>query len=230
MSFYRDLFLRHFRDWTDVACKTWGYRQPREEFFQRVLSRLTDPIAEWIGYGIHYELIVESGVQFNLLENRAGKGPYKWFSKRTGATEPQCNWEYYVQVAQFVRLWQPCSIANWRLTFEDELMDLTVRRDGELLWCVEVKERPNQLERLLAKLMSHGMEGVDLLSPDRGKDALRKAKYLVNHQPRFFSAVAICLTRDFRVAYPRENVFVLSESHPPLETLRAPPRPPLRSS
>ena len=228
MSFYRDLFVRHFREWVGAACDAWGYSQPREEFFHRVLGRLTDPIVDWIGYGIHAELVVEDGVQFNLVENPSGKGPYKWFSKRTGAAEPQCNWEYYVQVAHFLRLWQPCRMVNSRLTFEDELMDLTVRRNGQILWCIEVKERSHQLERLLMKLGSLGTEGVNLHSPDRGNDPLRKAKYLVNHKPQLFSAVAIDLTRDFRVTYPRETAFALLVARPPIETLRAPPPPPLQ--
>ncbi len=62
MPFYRDLFVRHFREWVGAACDAWGYSQPREEFFHRVLDRLSDPIVDWIGYGIHAELVVEESL------------------------------------------------------------------------------------------------------------------------------------------------------------------------
>lgn len=222
MAFYVEVFQRRFRDWVAAVCDAWGYSLPNEAFYQRVRERLTDWTLEWIGYGVDAGLILERGLQFDVAGNALGKGPYRWFSQRSGAAEPQCNWEYYVQVAFFARLWEPCQEASLRLTFEDELMDLAVRRHGRLLWCIEVKEQAPQLERLLAEIESHGA-GVDIEAPDRGNDPLRKAKYLVRHRPKFFSGVAIGMQRDFQVLYQGKNAFRLVEANPPLNALSEPP-------
>lgn len=222
MTSYVGIFERHFRDWVTEVCHAWGYSLPDEAFYLRVRERLTDRTLEWIGYGIEAGLILERGLQFDVADNAPGKGPYKWFSQRSGAAGPQCNWEYYVQVAFFARLWGPCRHAAVSLTFEDELMDLAVRREGQLLWCIEVKERPAQLERLLRKIESHGA-GVNLQAPDRGNDPLRKAKYLVTRRPEFFSGVAIGVQRDFQVLYQGEDAFRLVDANPPLRALSEPP-------
>ena len=222
MAFYVKIFQRHFRDWVAAVCGAWDYSLPNEPFYQRVRERLTDPTLEWIGYGVEAGLILEHGFQFDVIGNAPSKGAYKWLSQRSGATEPQCNWEYYVQVAFFARLWEPCQKAALRLTFEDELMDLAVRRHSQLLWCIEVKEQAPQLEQLLAEIKSHGAR-VDLEAPDRGNDPLRKAKYLMRHRPESFSGVAIGVQRDFQVLYEGKNAFCLEEANPPLDALSQPP-------
>ncbi len=219
---YVEVFDSHFREWAASACDEWGYPAPKVEFYQGVRKRLTDQTFEWIGYGIEAGLIQEEGLQFNLADNPAGKGPNKWFSQRSDVDEPQCNWEYYVQVAFFARLFQPCREATLGLSFEDDLMDLAVRAEGHLLWCIEVKEKAVQLDKLLAELESHG-NGVDLDAPDRGNDPLRKAKYLVKHRPKFFSGVAIGMQRDFEVSYRGARAFKLLKAGPPLDALREPP-------
>ena len=101
-------------------------------------------------------------------------------------------------------------------------MDLAVRAEGQLLWCIEVKEQAIQLDELLAGLESHS-NGVDLDAPDRGNDPLRKAKYLVKHRPKFFSGVAIGMQRDFEVNYRGARAFDLLEARPPLDALLKPP-------
>jgi len=222
MAFFVEVFQRHFRDWVAAVCDAWGYSLPNEAFYQRVRERLTDETLEWVGYGVEAGLILEGGLRFDVAGNAPGKGPYKWFSRRSDVAEPQCNWEYYVQVAFFARLWEPCRHAGLSLTFEDELMDLAVRREGQLLWCIEIKERSTQLERLLREIESHGA-GVNLRAPDRGNDPLRKAKYLVTRRPQFFSGVAIGMQRDFQVLYQGKNAFRLVEASPPLKALFTPP-------
>ncbi len=225
MTTYVEVFDSHFREWAASACDEWGYPAPKGEFYERVRKRLTNQPLEWIGYGIETGLIKEEGLQFNLAGNPAGKGPYKWFSQRSDVDEPQCNWEYYVQVALFARLFQPCREATLGLGFEDDLMDLAVRAGGDLLWCIEVKEQAAQLEKLLAELESHG-DGVDLDAPDRRNDPLRKAKYLVKHRPKFFSGVAIGMQRDFEISYRGARAFDLLEAKPPLDALLKPPPAP----
>lgn len=222
MSDYARVFDLHFRRWVASVCDAWLYERPNEAFYARVRTRLTDPVVEWVGYGIERGAIIEQGFVFNVADNAPGKGPYQWFSRRKAATEPQCNWEYYVQAAFFARLWEPCRGASYTLTFEDALMDLAIRGQGKLLWCVEVKESAPQITRLLRALVIPGT-AVNLEAPDRGNDPLRKAKYLVRHKPEFFSAVAIGSEHHFRVVYPREDSFQLIEDVPPIAALTAPP-------
>jgi hypothetical protein len=216
------VFYRHFREWVAAACREWKYDHPDEAFYRSVRERLTDEILKWIGYGINAGLIREYGLRFNVAGNAARKR-YKWFSERRNAAGPQCNWEYYVQVARFIRLWNPCKAAGLDLIFEDKLMDLAARRGGKLLWCIEVKEKIVDLEHLLMGLVAHGTAGVDLKAPDRGKDPLRKAKYLVTHQPEFFSGVATGMQRHFRVIYGGPGTFNLIDASPPLNVLSEPP-------
>ncbi len=131
------------------------------------------------------------------------------------------NWEYFVQAAEYVRLFRLAAVERLELTFEDELMDLTLRRGERLLVCCEVKERPAQIETLLngkpssrgngrKGLMQH-QRRVDLQEKDRGNDPLRKAKYLATKRPDYFYAVAIGRRYEFRMDYPTGWAFRLTE-------------------
>lgn len=51
---------------------------------------------------------------------------------------------------------------------------------------------------------------VDLAAPDRGNDALRKAKYLVRRRPEYFCGVALGVRFEYRVSYPERMAFRLS--------------------
>jgi hypothetical protein len=119
------------------------------------------------------------------------------------------NWEYFVQVAEYLRVREATARHGFTVWFEDALMDVTVRRVSELLWAIEVKEKARQLPVLLEQLREHAV-GVDLDAADRGNDPLRKAKYLVKHRPPYFSLVAIGERRDFSVTYT-EGGFHLRE-------------------
>jgi hypothetical protein len=183
-----------------------------------VRKRLGTDTIRWIGLALQREWIVErDGHYFDIKGQREGKGPYKWFSRRSTAGNPACNWEYFVQVAYFARLQVPCERARLTLALEDGLMDISVRRGQDLIWCIEVKEKKAQLDQLLKGIKRHGAEGVTTQGPDRGKDPLRKAKYLMRHRPLSFSGVAIGAEYHYRVAYESERTFSLVEAKPPVE-------------
>jgi hypothetical protein len=130
----------------------------------------------------------------------AGKGPYAFFSESSLTQLPAPNWEYFVQIAEYLRVRAAVASRGLRVTFEDDLMDLAVYGDDGLLWCIEVKEQARQLVPLIAGIREHGAH-VDFELPDRGNDPLRKAKYLVRRRPPYFSAVAIGCRLDFGVTY-----------------------------
>ncbi len=220
MATYAEVFGRHFREWTLSISQVQGFSPPPDEFYDEVRRRLTDRTVGWVGFGIAAGLISENGHVFNVKGNLPGKGPYKWFSDRGEADRPQCNWEYFVQTAFFARLWVPCEKAGLTLSFEDRLMDLTVKRsDNHLLWYIEVKEDALQVEDLLVNLVPVGRDGVDVGKEDRGNDPLRKAKYLVGYMPDFLTLLANDLELNFRVVYQVPNYFKLVAARPPLVPL-----------
>jgi hypothetical protein len=156
---------------------------------------------------------------FTIAGLVAAKGPYSWFSANRGRGVPSPNWEYFFQVAEFVRLARRLP-ARYTIGFEDGLMDVSVRADASLVWYVEVKRRPATLKPLLAGRQRYGAK-VDLEAPDRGKDALRKAKYLVRHQPPLLSLVGGEDRLHFRVEYPSGDSFRLVDVDDPLRMLAA---------
>ena len=87
---------------------------------------------------------------------------------------------------------------------------MTPRSDGDtLLWYIEVKAAANQLPRLRAELGRLG-HMVDADAPDRGVDALRKAKYLLRHRPRYLSLVGGEERQHYDVTYTGMASFALT--------------------
>lgn len=95
-----------------------------------------------------------------------------------------------MQAAEFVRLKTELEPKGYSVQFEDELMDISVYRGPDLVVCFEVKEQASQLGPLLKGIKLHG-KGVELTSPDRANDPLRKAKYLIRRRPGYFGLLAI---------------------------------------
>ena len=143
--------------------------------------------------------VVVEGGRFTLAGLPPGKGPYAFFS-RSQKGEPAPNWEYFVQMAAFLKFEEALAPRGFTVNFEDDLMDISVSQDGSLLWCIELKEHAKDLDPLLAGITSHG-QAFDASAPDRGNDPLRKAKYLIRRRPPYFSLVALGKRLDFRVHY-----------------------------
>jgi hypothetical protein len=203
-------FDQMFRDWTRSACKEWGYPEPDETYYLAAFARLSPGLRTLLATGLQEGLIISHGRTFTLRGLAPGKGPYAWFSRYAQVQRPNPNWEYYVQVAEYVRLSRFAAAVGLTVTFEDGLMDLALYRNGKLQVCVEVKERRTQLQRLLQSLRAHE-HAVDLKSPDRGNDPLRKAKYLVKRRPRYLCGVALGARVEYRVDYPDDAGFRLVE-------------------
>jgi hypothetical protein len=192
-----------------AACAEWGWREPTDAYFTELHRRLPAGLRAIVARGHAESLIVTNGWKFTLKDLTAAKGPYQWFSKRRWNNGPHPNWEYFVQVAEYVRLHRVAVTQDLRLTFEDDLMDLALYRGPDLLVCVEAKERMQQLEHLIKALRRYE-RAVDFSAPDRGNDPFRKAKYIVRHRPRYFCAVALGGHLEFRVDYPFGRAFLLS--------------------
>ncbi len=160
--------------------------------------------------GLAEGFVISHGWRFTLKDLAPTKGPYRWFSEREWQGGPHPNWEYFIQVAEFVRFHRVAAAHDFHLIFEDDFMDLALYQGESLEICVEVKERAAQLRRLIAGIRQHE-GGVDMAAEDRGHDALRKAKYIVKHRPRYFCGVALGIRMEYRVDYPRDRAFQLAE-------------------
>jgi hypothetical protein len=158
--------------------------------------------------GLTDGILIPEGRSFTLKGLNAGKGPYNWFSRDSRRRVPRVNWEYFVQVGEYVRLVPVAAQYGLKLTFEDRLMDIGLYEGDELVVCCEVKVYKEQADKLIAGMKRYE-EGIDYQSADRGNDPLRKAKYIAENRPRFFYVVAIGYRRDFRVEYPDGNEFHL---------------------
>lgn len=204
----------HFRQllklWGQVACSDWGYPAVDSAWVDRACVRLPSGLQDAVAAGVASGTIITDGTRFSLLGLSPGKGPYAWFSRNNSSQSPAPNWEYFVQVAEYVRLKSELDPKGYRILFEDDLMDISVYKGPDLVVCCEVKEKSSQLDSLVRGIKTYA-GSVDLGAPDRGNDPLRKAKYLVRRKPRYFSALAIGKRLEFALTYPDENSFVLRE-------------------
>ncbi len=69
------------------------------------------------------------------------KGPYNWFSRDNTNQKLNPNWEYFIQVAEYVRLSQAFKNEDYALTFEDSLMDIGVYRNNKLVGLLRNKRK-----------------------------------------------------------------------------------------
>lgn len=201
------LFDEQLTTWITSACGEWGFDTPADPVVGLVKQRLPSGIRSMIGLGIERGIVLPEGHTFRLKGLPDGKGPYRWLSRYNPERRPNPNWEYYVQVAEYVRLCLLTENRDFHLSFEDDLMDIGVYQDGQLIACCEVKETSPQAARLLSGI-KRWQSGVDWTIPDRGNDSLRKAKYLLKRKPRYFYVVAIGTRHEFSVV-PTDGGFEL---------------------
>jgi len=203
-------FNRQVRVWASIDCKDWGFPEPSEQLFEKLYKRLPKGLLATIGFGINKGIIVPNGCFFRIKGMNQSKGPYNWFARDNTNRVPTPNWEYYIQVGEYVRLWQTFANSDHVITFEDSLMDIGVYKDSKLLVFCEIKEKSSQAQKLIAGIKAYETV-IDLTTTDRGNDALRKAKYIVRLKPLFFYLVAIGVRYEFSVSFPESKAFELRE-------------------
>ena len=207
---FKDQFDQDFRHWAEMACKEWGFPEPSIDFFEKCEKRQPLGVRATIGFGLLNGIVIVDGYKFTLKGLQPHKGPYKWFSRYSSESRPNPNWEYYIQVAEYIRLWQAFESSDHTLTFEDSLMDIGIYKNNKLLVCCEIKEKSSQAEKLIKGIKSYE-KGIDLTAPDRGNDPLRKAKYIVRNRPQYFYLVAVGRRFEFSVSFPEGKAFKLTE-------------------
>jgi hypothetical protein len=199
-------FDNYFKDWVRTACQEWQYPMPSDKYYAKVYERLPEGLRSLLGFGLSSGLIISKGQTFTLKDLPPKKGPYNWFSKNRVLGEPAPNWEYFVQVAEFVRLHTIATAKGLSITFEDDTMDIALYQSGKLIVYYEIKEKGSQLQKLIKEIKAY-QSNVNLAAPDRGNDPLRKAKCIVKRKPEYFSGVAIGARFEYKVIYPEERSF-----------------------
>ncbi|HKN37912.1 MAG TPA: hypothetical protein VJ456_02240 [Acidimicrobiia bacterium] len=209
MSSFEALVL----DWARAACADWGYPDVGAEWLSAVAARLPQGLGSAVADAVERGVIVVvDGHRFTLAGLDAGKGPYAFFS-RSNRRVPAPNWEYFVQAAEYGRVTAAVGDRGYRVDFEDDLMDVSVYDEERLVWCIEVKEKARSLDSLLTGIRRYG-RALDRNAPDRGDDALRKAKYLARRRPPYFSLVAIGCRLDFSVSYDGDRFSLVDDLVP----------------
>lgn len=206
-------FDTEFRAWAHAACEAWGYEAIDDSWLDAAYERLPRGLRTVLGRGLADGLVeTVEGFRFRLPLLPEYKGPYAWLGKSSTGV-PAVHWEYYVQVAEYVRL--ASADGDRVVSFEDDLMDVTVYEDDQLLLACEVKERSEQVAPLLEGIRRYGA-GFDADEPDHGNDPLRKAKYITKARPPYFTLVAIGHRREFSVAYEADGTWRLIDDVVPV--------------
>lgn len=197
---FEDEFERFFRASVQAYCTAQNEPVPTEAWFGRVFERLPLGLRQSVAIGLQEGSIVPlQGYQFTLVGLPAGR-VFRWLG-RARSGPPYVNWEWFVHAAEYARTRSLATAQGLQVRFEHENMDIALFVGGRLLTCIEVKVRVSTVDSLVKAIHEYGKRGVDLAAPDRHKDHLRKAKYLVRKQPTFFSAVAIGKRYEFNVQY-----------------------------
>ncbi len=213
-----DKFLRKV---VKRTCKEWSYITPPDDYYLNVYSRLPLGLRVIIASGLSSGLIDDVGVSktksaaFRPIGVSENKGPYSWFERNNQKKQPQPCWEYFVQLAEYIRLYEIFKSKNVELKFEDNLMDIGIYRNRKLWVCCEIKEKSSQAQNLIYKVKKY-QTASELPNSDRGNDPLRKAKYIVNLKPQYFYLVSIGKRFEFRIEYPDNMQFQLVEDLVPL--------------
>ncbi|OGO22775.1 MAG: hypothetical protein A2144_10545 [Chloroflexi bacterium RBG_16_50_9] len=200
-------FDKHFRSWVAAACEKWKYPMPSDKYYTKVYERIPEGLRTLLSFGVTDGLIIpKEGYRFTLKGLPTAKGPYSWFSQNRAPKEPAPNWEYFVQVAEFIRIHATATERGLSGSFEDDTMDIALYQGGRLYVYCEVKEKTSQIQELIKGIKAY-QSNVDLAASDRGNDPLRKAKCIVKRRPEYFVGVAIGARFEYRVIYPDDRSF-----------------------
>ncbi|MDD5342582.1 MAG: hypothetical protein PHI73_04600 [Patescibacteria group bacterium] len=142
--------------------------------------------------GVVQGLIEIDGNLFSLPSQKK-----KWYDAFT------LNREYFVQFATFVKLITEHGYAVSDCAFEYHLMDICVFDHGKPFIYVETKVSDSSSKKLIEELTNtYGSDVTKFKDqPDRGIDALRKAKCIFRDRPKYFSVINPAREYSFEVSY-----------------------------
>ncbi|MBI2190387.1 MAG: hypothetical protein HYU36_00190 [Planctomycetes bacterium] len=182
-----------FDRWAQEALRVAGFAAEKPSHGERIPDAVKRKVSKLWEQGICYADVIPA--RFRMADASGGAGgPYKWFTCSSSSHSILPNWEYFVQLAAFHDLVDLFGYDPKWMKFEYHesiesvwvSIDVGIKAPEGPKVFVEVKETKAQWENLLHGILELGRTGVDLTAPDRGNDALRKAKFIVAAKPIFF--------------------------------------------
>ena len=211
-----------FEKWADDSVCNALFPAQRPQQGSRIPITIKRKVAQMVEMGICFPDIKPA--HFRIADWKKGKGgPYSWFSYYSSNQVIGPNWEYFVQVAAFRDLMlEHGFIPEW-MKFEyhepmqkgDMPVDIAIKVPNGPKIFVEVKETKSQWENLIHSIHEIKNKGVDLSTPDRGNDPLRKAKYIITGRPDFFVGYSPEGFDSYSVTYETVGRFTLRKAEIP---------------
>lgn len=208
-------FRREFRRWVQAHNRAKGYTTDPGGFPSTLQGHIGETRLARIGSAYlngWLETETEPGRGYFVRDSdRPGRRGGQFTITHQGEGKVAPCWELFVQLADYAWLRTVAERHGQEVRFEDRLMDLTVRAGGRLVLYVEQKTTRHLAKKLVDRMRRYGDEGFTLEDPDRGNDALRKAKYLVRDEshPIYFGLSAVNYRQLFKVEYLDGNRFRL---------------------
>ncbi len=202
-----------FHLWAEQACKAAPF-QAEKPRYERIPPEVRQKVFYLWQKGFCYSGY--SPASFLLQDAKRG-GPYHWFTYSPMYQKIYTNHEYFVQVAAYYDL---IFEYNWPLEyiwfeFSEYInqvslpIDIAIIDQNKEKIYIEVKEREDQTKYLIINVREYGMKGVDLGSPDRGNDPLRKAKYIAAGRPSIFAFYSPHGFTTFGITYIDSHKFLM---------------------
>ncbi|HEV2057035.1 MAG TPA: hypothetical protein VGV06_17985 [Methylomirabilota bacterium] len=218
-----DRFRTEFRRWVAAHNRAKCFTTNANELLARLEERLGEERLLHIGAAFLNDWL-ETERGYFVREADLGPDRHGQFTitHQGGGKVAPC-WELFVQLADYGWLRTVAERHHQRVRLEDRLMDLTVRAGSKLVLYVEEKTTRGAAEKLLSGMRRFGDAGFKLDDPDKGKDALRKAKYLVrpDTHPLYLGLSAIDYKHLFKVDYQEANRFRLLDDDRAFATVLA---------
>ena len=153
---------------------------------------ITQKEIDLIHKGVNQGLIQIDGNLFSLPSQK--KKRYDAFT---------LNREYFIQFATFIKLITEHGYVVSDCGFEYHLMDICVFAEGKPYIYIETKVSDASSKKLIEELANIYSKDVVKFKdhPDRGIDALRKAKYIFRDRPKYFSVINPTQEYYFEISY-----------------------------
>ncbi len=214
-------FRREFRKWVLAHNASKGYTTKPETLLRTLELRIGGRYLAQIGSAYLNGWLrteAEPGRGYFVREtDRPGLRGGQFTITHQGQRHVAPCWELFVQLADYAWLRTVGQRHELTVRLEDRLMDLTVRTANRIVLYVEHKTTRQNATKLLSGMRKYGDRGFGLDDPDRGDDALRKAKYLVraDSHPIYFGLSAIGYHQLFKVEYLDGDRFRLNDDARP---------------
>ena len=155
--------------------------------------------------------LIRKGIKIGIIKNKGN-----FFILKTDSSKKYdaftLNREYFTQFATLISLITEYRYPLKDCQFEYNLMDICVFRNKKPFIYVEAKTTDYSAKKLYKEINEKYSKNIDSFKnePDRGNDALRKAKYIFKDRPEYFYLVTPKHKLTFNIKYTKKG-FSLNE-------------------